>query len=262
MNENIPALSLSPFSMLMKYQIRWGKIETKEKKISLSENEQRVLKRFEVWQYATKNQLAKQLSRNLRRGKVAVDRLRDLGVIVEHGLIHPLTGAKNPIYTLHPNLAKKLGVQNEPTKNIENLLRNILLNQVFVRFSEVDEHVEILPFPSPFDGALTLNKIDYRLGIIRGSMQPIVKHFLYHKEKMRTLLVVEDLNQANELLAIENPFFRVTTDYHLLKTDLSKSFYRSENGDWVSELVPVFKSKERDDRPSRVASSFENYKTS
>lgn len=235
-------ITVSPFSVQKEYHLKWGKPGQKSipKNIQLNDVQIQTLKRLEVLKYATKVQMAKQLNLNLRRGKQTVDYLQENNVLVQHLLQDKTKGAVIPFYSVSDEAASRWSIETVPKYDIQQILKQLLLSQFYVRFKELDNTTEVLPFPSPFDGAFSLLGLDFRVAIIRRSAHAILKHFLYNNEQMRTLLVVERMEEASELLPLSNGFFRVTMDYHLLKSDLSTSFYRAYQGEWVQEVIPVF----------------------
>jgi hypothetical protein len=241
------AKTFSPFSARKSYGVRWGKEpSTIKTQLKMNEIQTKALKRLHILKIATKVQLAKQLNPgNIRRGKHHVDALKSNQYIVQHLLQDKETGSQIPFYSLSYQAAGRFGAQSIKPMDVEDIVKHLLLSQLFVRFYELDLKTEALPFPSPFNGAFSVFSLDFRIAIIRGSIQPIIKHFFYHHEEMRTLVVVERLEEAQELKQFTDTPLRVTTDYDLLKSDLSTGFYRLEGQNWVKEVIPIFKKKEK-----------------
>lgn len=237
-------MGISPFSMQKSYRVIWGKEENppSHMKVKLNDAQKLSLRRLATLKVCTTNQLAKQLHRQLRKGKDLVNDLRKKGLIVPHLLEEETTGARIPFYSLSPTYAGKIGLDAISKPLVaQEILKKMLLSQLFVRFLEVDPQVEVLPFPNPFDGALHILGNDFRVGVIRGNVGAIQNHFLYHQEQMKTLLVVERLLEADQLNSIYTPLIRVTTDYHLLKGELATSFHKLSDGVWKQVSIPIFK---------------------
>lgn len=243
----IQTTTISPFSTKKKYQLKWGKQSQKSipKNIKINDAQVEALRSLGVLKFATKVQLSKQLNKNIRRGKQTVDFLKDNHVLVQHILEDTTSKSMIPFYSLSDEAASQLNIEPTFKYNVQQILKQLLLSQFYVRFKEIDSTTKALPFPSPFDGAFSLLNLDFRVGIIRGSTQSIIKHFLYHNEQMRTLLVVESLEEVSELLELSTGFFRVTTDFHLLKSELSNSFHKAQEGVWMQEIIPSFQIKEK-----------------
>jgi hypothetical protein len=236
--------SLSPFSINRKYEVIWGN-ESKNYRSDkrLYPHQKEVINLLSILTCGTRIQLAKIFNpTNMRRAKQNVEELIDDGLIITHLLKDQQTQKEIPFYTLSNREREKRGFNLLDKLSVTSVLKSLLLSQFFIRFREIDINTQVLPFPNPFDGAISIMGNEFRIGIIRGSAQDIVKHFMYNQENMRTILVVEKLNAAEELKSIKNPI-RIITDYDLLRSDLSESFYRMGSQGWEIERVSAFKNQ-------------------
>ncbi len=238
----------SPFSVEHDYKIVWRKKPDNRLHLRLLETREAFVGRLYQLQFATKVQLAKLLKpHNIREGKKLVNVLKYENIITQHFLYDQKTDRVIPFYTLSAPVIEKKGFKPLKHEEVdkEYVLKRLLMAQFLARFHELDIKVSLMPFPLPFDGALSFPNLqsDFRVAIVRRSIQPIIRHFKYHDEKMRTLIVVERLSYAAELAELERELpIRVTVDHHLMKKDLSESFYAYREGEgWVQEFNPFFK---------------------
>lgn len=237
----------SPFSIEHDYKIVWRRKPDNRLHLRLLETREALIAKLYQLQFATKVQLSKLVKPgNIREGKKIVNVLKYENIINQHFLYDQKTDRIIPFYALSPPVIEKKGFKPLKHEEVdkEHVLKRLLMAQFLARFHELGIKVSLLPFPYPFDGALSFPnmKSDFRVAIVRRSIQPIIRHFKYHNEKMRTLIVVERLSYAADLAELEGKFpVRVTVDHHLMKKDLSRSFYayREKEG-WIQEFNPYF----------------------
>lgn len=237
---------LSPFSPKNEYQLIWNKNGSVEmKKRDFSDNQKKVLERLGEIGFATRFQLVKQFSSDLKRGKHVVDMMMYRGVLVRHILHNTKNDQRTDIYTLSSGMAEIIEVEPVTKPNVPKLLRKLLLMQLLMRFLEIDPETIYLPFPKPFHGAFHLLGLDFRIGLIGDESVNVLQHFLKHDEEMRTILVVEELQNADRLKeeALKQRI-RVITHADLINKDLSRSFYfyDSQRG-WVQEDILLLDNK-------------------
>ncbi|AQS55681.1 hypothetical protein [Novibacillus thermophilus] len=248
----------SPFSITHDYRIVWRKRPDERLNLRLMETRKLLIQQLYQLRCATKVQLAKLLKpHNIRVGKKLVTVLKYENVITQHFLYDQKTDRIIPFYTLSPPIVERKGFKPLEKDKVDKefVLKRLVMAQFLSRFHELGMQVSLLPFPFPFDGALSFPSMssDFRVAIVRRSIQPVIHHFRYHDEKMRTLIVVERLSHAAELAELETDVpIRVTVDYHLLKTDLSESFYSYRKGEgWIREINPSFRRDMQSEKTGR-----------
>lgn len=238
----------TPFSMAHDYRVVWRKHPNHQLDLKMLESQKSLVATLYQLRFATKVQLAKLTGRKkIKSGKKTIDLLKHRNIIVQHFLYDQKTDRVIPFYSLSTNAIEKKGFTPLEYEEIdkEYVLKRLLLAQFLSRFYELGIKASLLPFPDPFDGAFSLPDMtsDFRVAIVRGSIHPVIRHLKHHDDKMRTFVVVERLSHATELAELGGRVpFRVTVDYHLMKKDLSESFYTyHKDKGWIKEINPYFK---------------------
>jgi len=237
---------VSPFSMSNRYAVRWGRQPNAKVAIpKIHDRQMQALRNLGILKLASKIQLALQLNPgNIRRGKKNVDFLKDKGVLIEHTLFSKETNQTIPFYSLSDQMRELFGEQPLAKMYTIDILKHLLLSQFHVKFLAIDENTAPKIFPSPFDGCFEILGLEFRVAVIRDKVQleKVHNHLKFMDEKMRTLIVIEDLEYARMLLHLGKKAdgFRIITDHNLLKSDLCNSFYRVQDADWYPEYIEPF----------------------
>lgn len=243
---------ISPFSLKNDYSLRWGKPTKKlEESINvISPHQQTVLRRLSVLKYSTKMQLAKQITTgNIRKGKKYIDILEREGFLIRHIIKSKNSNREVPFYSLSNDVLNIFKMDMGTRPQINEITRALVLSQLYIRFSELDENTEVMPFPEPFDLCIKIFKKEFRISAARDRhrLQKVCNHLKFFDENMSTFVILEDLDASRSLLQLKEKsnLFRMITDASLLWDEtLEQSFYRLEN-EWVPETIPMFGIKQK-----------------
>lgn len=215
----------------------------------MNDHQRDILSTLGILKFATRLQLSKLLKPQdyKKSGKKLVDAIMYGNGVLMHTLYDKPQKQDIPFYSLTPLMATELSVEEHLELEEREILKQLLLTQLYVTFKMNDPDTTIHFHPAPFDAVFTVYGIQFRVAIARGDMAPLIK-FLEHYDdnSMKILISVEELSQAKGLLGlkVKKNSFRIITDYWLLRSDLSQGFcFVNDEGEWEQENIPLFRPK-------------------
>lgn len=245
-NPAVKQIPISPFSYRQGYNLTWNKLDTRwtgiENPHELPVRVKEIVSLVDQVEFITGVQIAKTFwPKNKNDAKKTLVKLEKFGVLVRHNLKN--THRDMPFYTLGPAGAKLVEkpyqINNWLKYKSDYVLKQLIINQLFLRIYRTSGHCQFISAPHPLSGIIVFNDIEFPVIVIRGDHEDMAREIRWLELK-KAFVICEDYEQVDDI-ADEIRFpVRYTTDYELCTVPLNQAFYTWEKGKLEREDIELF----------------------